>query len=136
MAYWLLKTEPGTYSYQQLLKDRKTNWSGVRNFQARNNLRAMKKGDIALIYHSGDEKAAVGVAKVVREAYPDPEPGEKAEWVQVDLAPEKPLARPVTLGEIRLAPPLKDILLVRHTRLSVMPISAAHFQAIVKMGAK
>src|SRR5277367_3917557 len=100
-SYWLLKTEPGTYSFSQLLKDGKTNWNGVRNFQARNNLKAIKKGDIVLIYHSGDDKSVVGIAKVVREAYPDPDPSKKGDWVQVDLEPVEKLGKPVALAELK-----------------------------------
>src|SRR5689334_1437139 len=94
--YWLLKTEPETYSFSQLKKDGKTNWNGVRNFQARNNLRKMKTGDVALIYHSGDEKAVVGVARVIKEAYLDRDP-DGTEWAQVDIEPVKPLVKPVPL---------------------------------------
>jgi predicted RNA-binding protein with PUA-like domain len=133
-SFWLLKTEPSTYSFAQLLEDGKTNWSGVRNFQARNNLRELRKGDVALIYHSGDDKAVVGVARCVREAYPDPDPKKKGDWVQVDLVPVEELGRPVTLSEIRQTRELKDLPLIRHTRLSVMPISSDHYKRILKLG--
>lgn len=133
-SFWLMKTEPGTYSFSQLLKDGKTNWSGVRNFQARNNLNAIKKGDIVLIYHSGDDKSVVGVAKVVREAYPDPDPKKKGDWVQVDLEPVEKLGNPVPLGEIKGTRELKDMMLVRHSRLSVMPITGDHYKRILKLG--
>jgi predicted RNA-binding protein with PUA-like domain len=133
-SFWLMKTEPGTYSFSQLLKDGKTNWSGVRNFQARNNLREIKRGDIVLIYHSGDDKSVVGVAKVVREAYPDPDPKKKGDWVQVDLEPVEKLGNPVPLGEIKGTRELKDMMLVRHSRLSVMPITGDHYKRILKLG--
>jgi predicted RNA-binding protein with PUA-like domain len=132
-SYWLLKTEPTTYSFQQLLKDRKTNWSGVRNFQARNNLRSIAKGDTALIYHSGDDKAVVGVAKIVREAYPDPDPKKPGEWVQVDISPVEELSSPVGLKTIKGTKALKDMMLVSHSRLSVMPITPKHFKEIVRL---
>lgn len=134
--HWLLKTEPGTYSYAQLEKDGKTNWNGVRNFQARNNLRQIKKGDLALIYHSGDDKAVVGIAKVVREGYPDIDKQNEGDWVQIDLAPVEALDRPVTLAEIKKTAELKDMLLVRQSRLSVMPITDSHYKRIMKMGGK
>src|SRR3982751_5233945 len=103
-SFWLMKTEPSTYSFAQLKKDGKTNWSGVRNFQARNHLRNAKKGDLVLIYHTGDEKAVVGVAKVVREGYPDPDPENEGDWVQVDLAPVEELGTPVSLADIKKSP--------------------------------
>src|SRR4051812_22721886 len=111
-SFWLLKTEPSTYSFSQLLKEGKTSWNGVRNFQARNNLRLVKRGDIALIYHSGDDKSVVGVARVVREAYPDPDPRKKGDWVQVDLEAIEKLERPVPLTEIKRTQALKDLPLV------------------------
>lgn len=133
-SYWLLKTEPETFSFEQLLKDGKTNWNGVRNFQARNFLKAMKKDDLALIYHSGDSKAVVGIAKVTREAYPDLDPKKPGEWVQVDLAPVKALARSVSLSEIKANKELTGLALIKQSRLSCMPVSAAHYQVLVKLG--
>lgn len=133
MAYWLLKTEPETYSFSQLLKDKKTNWNNVRNYQARNNLRKMAKGDIALIYHSGDEKAVVGVARIVKEAYPDIDP-DGGDWAQVDLQPLQTLSRPITLSEIKTTKPLADMLLIKQSRLSVMPITENHYTTILKLG--
>ena len=133
-AYWLLKTEPGTYSFPQLLKDRKTNWNGVRNFQARNNLKKMVKGDLALIYHSGDDKAVVGIAKVAKTAYEDVDPAAPGEWVQVDLVPVEALARSVELKEIKSTPKLVGIPLIKQSRLSVMPVTHAHFETILKLG--
>ncbi len=133
-SYWLLKTEPGTYSFKQLQKDESTNWSGVRNFQARNNIREMKEGDIALIYHSGDERAVVGIAQVSRAPYPDLDPKKPGDWVQVDLVPTRPLKRSVSLTEIKATPALATLPLIKQSRLSVMPITKAHFDKIVKLG--
>jgi len=131
--YWLVKQEPTKYSFDQLVADRRTMWDGVRNFQARNNLKEMQRGDRVLFYHSVVGTAVVGVCEVVREAYPDPttkDPG----WVVVDLAPVRKLKRPVTLEEIRADPSLRDIPLVRQSRLSVMPVEKAAFDTIVKRG--
>jgi predicted RNA-binding protein with PUA-like domain len=133
MATWLAKTEPSTYSWQQLVKEKRARWDGVRNAQARNNLSAMKKGDEVLIYHSGDDKAVFGIASVARTAYQDPTT-EDPRWVCVDLVPVRALETPVTLATIKATPALSQTLLVRHTRLSVMPLSAAEFRAIVALG--
>lgn len=133
-TYWLLKTEPNTYSFQQLLKDRQTNWNDVRNYQARNFLKLIKKGDLALIYHSGDEKAVVGLAEITKAAYPDPEPGSKAEWVQVDLKPIQAFDRPVPLSEIKAHPVLRTLQLVKQSRLSVMPVDHQHFPLLTTLG--
>jgi predicted RNA-binding protein with PUA-like domain len=133
--HWLLKTEPGTYSFQRLLKEKSTHWNGVRNYQARNHLREMKKGDLALIYHSGDDKAVVGVAEVTRGPYPDLEPGEEGDWVQVDLRARRALAAPVPLARIKATRELSQIALVKHTRLSVMPLTAKEFAVIERLGA-
>ncbi len=133
--YWLLKTEPGTYSFEQLTKDKKTHWNGVRNFQARNFLKTARKGDLALIYHSGDDKAVVGLAEVIKEAYPDPDPEDpKNEWVQIDIKALKAMGEPVTFARIKATASLKDLLLIRQSRLSVMPVSAPHFKTLIKMG--
>jgi len=132
--YWLLKSEPFVYSFDQLVKDRKTNWSGVRNFQARNYLKQAKKGDLALIYHSNEGKAVVGVAKIVTEAYPDEDPGTPGEWFQIDVAPVEKLVHPVSLEAIKKNPKLKEMLLIKQSRLSVMPVSKQHFDLIVKLG--
>ena len=135
-SYWLLKTEPSTYNFSQLLKDRKTNWNGVRNYQARNFLRELKKDDLALIYHSGDEKAVVGLAKVIKEAYPDLElkDGEKkGDWVQVDLAPVKTASSPVALAQLKAHPQLKELKLVKHSRLSVSPVTAEQFKILAEL---
>jgi predicted RNA-binding protein with PUA-like domain len=134
VAYWLMKTEPTTYSFEQLEKDGKTNWSGVRNFQARNNLKNAKKGDLVLIYHSGDDKAVVGIAKVSKGAYPDLDPKKPGEWVQVDIEPVKSIGAPVTLKTIKSESKLKTIPLIRLSRLSVMPIEKTHFDKIVELG--
>lgn len=134
--YWLLKTEPETYSFDRLLKDRKTNWNDVRNFQARNFLRQVKKGDTTLIYHSGDDKAVVGIAECVREGYADIEEEDGKEWVQIDIAPVAPLKNRVPLSVIKSTSALKDIPLIRQSRLSVMPITKAHFQTILKLSEK
>lgn len=135
MAYWLLKTEPETFSFEQLLKDQKTNWNGVRNYQARNFIKEMKVGDTALIYHSGKVKAVVGTAKVVKGPYPDFEgKGKEAvEWVQVDIAPIEAAATPVTLKTIKATKELGTMLLIRHTRLSVMPVNANQFKKIIQL---
>src|SRR6187455_3625546 len=121
MAYWLAKTEPSTYSWQQLVKEKRARWDGVRNAQARNNLATMKKGDEVLIYHSGDERAVVGIAKVAKAAYQDPTTDD-ARWVCVDLVPGKAFKTPVTLSAIKATPALKEMVLVRQGRLSVTPV--------------
>ncbi|HEY5912239.1 MAG TPA: EVE domain-containing protein [Verrucomicrobiae bacterium] len=133
MNYWLVKQEPEDYPWTALVKDRRTAWSGVRNFQARNNLRATKKGDRILYYHSGDEKQVVGIARVARAAYPDPTAAE-GDWVCVDLAPLKAFKQPVTLAVIRAEPLLKCILLVRQPRLSVIPLAKAEFERLLELG--
>jgi predicted RNA-binding protein with PUA-like domain len=131
--FWLVKQEPSSYSWSDLLADGETEWTGVRNYTARNNLRRMRKGDEVLFYHSGVEKAVVGIAKVVRGPYPD-STAKEGDWTAVDLAPSKSLRRSVTLRQIKSAPQLKGIQLIRQSRLSVMPVTAAEFRAIVHMG--
>ena len=131
--YWLVKQEPTKYSFDQLVADRRTMWDGVRNFQARNNLKAMRTGDRVLFYHSVIGTAVVGVCEVVREAYPDPT-AKEPQWVAVDLAPLSKLKRPVTLEQIKAEKSLRDIPLLRQSRLSVMPLDKAAFDAIVKLG--
>src|SRR5215218_9859286 len=118
MAYWLVKSEPFKYSWEQFVNDKQTHWDGVRNYAARNNLRAMKKGDEVLFYHSNEGLEIVGIAKVVKEAYQDPTTDEEA-WVVVDLKPVKKLKQPVTLKQIKADERLKDIDLLRLGRLSV-----------------
>src|SRR6266404_944144 len=132
--FWLVKQEPSAYSWSDFVAEGGTKWTGVRNYAARNNLRRMRKGDEVLFYHSGDEKAVVGVAKVTRAAYPDPTAPKDEDWSSVDLAPIRPLRRPVTLRQIKDQPRLKKIQLVRQSRLSVMPLAAREFHAIVDMG--
>jgi predicted RNA-binding protein with PUA-like domain len=131
MHYWLLKSEPGTYSWDDLRRDRRTVWDGVRNFQARKNLRAMAPGDLALFYHSGEARSVVGVAQIVSEPYPDPK---AEEWTVVDLAPEYALGQAVTLERIKGETALAEMVLVRQSRLSVQPVRRAEFDAIVKLG--
>ena len=131
--FWLVKQEPGDYSWDDFVSDGGTKWTGVRNFAARNNLRRMQNGDRVLFYHSGEDKAVVGIAKVTRTAYRDTT-AEEGDWSAVDLAPVKPLRRPVTLAEIKAEPKLKNIALVRQSRLSVQPLGAKEFELIVRMG--
>lgn len=133
LQYWLLKTEPGTYSFDQLSRDSSTHWNDVRNFQARNNLRKMTRDDLALIYHSGDEKAVVGIARVIREAYPDLDP-EGGDWSQVDVQFVEKFKHPVTLAEIKRTESLQEIALIKQSRLSVMPITSAHYETLLKLG--
>lgn len=125
MKHWLVKSEPEAYSFAQFQKDKTTAWTGIRNYAARLNLRAMAKGDAVFFYHSMTEKAVVGVATVVKTAYPDPtvEPGEKAEWLCVDLKAGRAFPRPVTLEAIKANPQLKKMELVRQSRLSVTPVT-------------
>jgi predicted RNA-binding protein with PUA-like domain len=130
--FWLVKQEPSAYSWANLVADGKTAWTGVRNYTARNNLRAMRKGDAVFFYHSVEGKEIVGLAKVVREAYPDPT-AKEGDWSAVDLAPEKALARPVTLDEIKRNPKLKQMALLRLSRLSVQPVTSVEFQEILRM---
>ena len=131
--FWLVKQEPSAYSWADFVRDGKTAWTGVRNFTARNNLRAMRKGDAVFFYHSVTEKAVVGIAKVVREAYPDPTARE-GDWSAVDLAPDKALARPVALEEIKRNAKLKEMALLHLSRLSVQPVTKTQFDEIVRMG--
>lgn len=133
MNYWLVKSEPSCYSWDQFVKDGVTTWEGVRNYAARNNLRAMKSGDKVLYYHSNEGLQIVGVAKVVKEHYPDPS-AKEGDWSVVDIAPVKPLKRPVTLAEVKSLAPLKDMQLVKLSRLSVSAVTKDEFDFIVKMG--
>ena len=130
MNYWLMKSEPSTYSWADLEKDKKATWDGVRNFQARNNLKAMKKDDLAFIYHSNEDKAIIGVAKISKENYPDP--AEK-DWVVVDIAPVKKLKAPVSLAQIKADKRLSDMVLVRASRLSVQPVKKEEFELVIKL---
>jgi predicted RNA-binding protein with PUA-like domain len=128
---WLVKSEPGTYSFEKLVKEKSTRWDGIRNFEARNNLRAMKKGDAVLFYHSGGGKEVVGIARVVREAYQDP--ATKEDWSAVDLEAVKPLAEPVTLEAIKASPKLSSMALVKKGRLSVVPVTKSELAEILRL---
>src|SRR5438132_6822509 len=130
--FWLVKQEPSDYSWSDFVADGSTSWTGVRNFAARNHLRRMAKGDKVLFYHSGEHKAVVGIARVARTAYRDTT-AKEGDWSAVDLVPVKRLSKPVTLREIKAKPALKNIALVRQSRLSVMPLAAKDFATIVKM---
>jgi predicted RNA-binding protein with PUA-like domain len=132
MAYWLVKSEPHTYSWEQLLKDKKTMWEGVRNYAARNHLKAMKKGDEALFYHSNQGMEIVGVATVVKEFYPDPTTTETA-WVVVDIKPQKTLSKPVTLATIKKDKRLVNMALVRLARLSVQPVTVEEWNIVMAL---
>ena len=131
-AQWLVKTEPKTYSWDDLVRDGSTRWDGVRNALARNHLAAMQQGDLVLVYHSGDDKAVVGIAKVTRTAYPDPT-ADDPRWVAVDLAALRPLAEPVTLATVKSEAKLKGMMLVRQGRLSVSPVAEAEFERILAL---
>ena len=133
MNYWLVKSEPSTYSFQDLMKDKKTCWDGVRNYAARIHLRAMKKDDLVLFYHSNEDMAVDGIAKVSRVAYPDPT-AKEGDWSAVDLIPHKPLKKPVTLAQIKAEKKLQNTGLVRIGRLSVMPLTEVEYNLICKMG--
>jgi len=133
MNHWLVKQEPDAYSWDQFVRDKGTSWTGVRNFQARNNLRAMKKGDEVFYYHSVTGKVVVGTARVVREAYADPT-AEDGDWSCVDLIPRQAFPTPVTLEEIKAEPALRDIALLRQSRLSVMPLTSAEAEALCRLG--
>ncbi|MEM9446728.1 MAG: EVE domain-containing protein [Verrucomicrobiota bacterium] len=135
VSYWLVKQEPESYPFSQLLKDKKTMWEGVRNYQARNNLRAMNKGDQVLFYHSVKEKQVVGLCQVIKEAYPDPTAPDQ-DWSVVEIKPIRALKRPVSLAEIKATPMLKDIALIKQSRLSVMPIKKREFDKILVLSEK
>jgi len=132
MAYWLVKSEPSKYSWEQFVKDGQTFWDGVRNYAARNHLKAMKKGDEVFFYHSNEGLAIVGIARVVREAYQDPTTDEVA-WVVVDLKPVRKLKQPVELQEIKNDPRLKDMALLRIGRLSVQPVTPKEWDIVLEM---
>jgi predicted RNA-binding protein with PUA-like domain len=132
-SYWLVKTEPYVFSWDKFVADGKAVWDGVRNFTARNNLRAMKVGDVALFYHSNEGKEVVGLARVEREAYPDPT-AKGADWSAVDFVPIKPLGVPVTLKAVKEEPSLAEMALVRRSRLSVQPVLPEEFAKILAMG--
>lgn len=130
MNYWLVKSEPSTFSWDDLVRDKKTVWDGVRNFQARNNLKAMKKGDVAFFYHSNEDKAIVGMAKIIKEAYPEPKDNN---WIAVDIASDKKLKNPVSLAQIKTDKRLANMVLVKSSRLSVQPVKAEEFDIILAL---
>ena len=132
MAHWLIKSEPSAYAWEQLVKDKRTSWTGVRNPQASLNLKAMKAGDLCFFYHSNEGKEIVGIAKVLKAAYPDPT-DKAGRAVTVDVAPVEPVKQTVTLAAIKADPKFKDFGLVRQSRLSVVPVSDEHWKLIVKM---
>jgi predicted RNA-binding protein with PUA-like domain len=131
MNYWLMKTEPSTYSMDDLVRDKKTIWDGVRNFAARIHLKAMKKGDLAFIYHSMEDKAVVGIAKITKENFPDPKDNE---WVVVEIAPQRKLKNPVTLAQVKADKRLSNMVLVKNSRLSVQPVKSEEFDLILALG--
>jgi len=131
-SHWLVKSEPSAYSWENLRRDKSARWDGVRNFEARNNLRAMKKGDLVFYYHSSEGKEIVGITKVVKESYADPTATE-GDWSVVDLAPVKPLARPVTLAALKSDKALANLAVVRKPRISVVSITPAEFAHILEM---
>ncbi|TAE25942.1 MAG: EVE domain-containing protein [Candidatus Kapaibacterium sp.] len=134
MQYWLIKSEPNVYSWEMLVQEGSTCWSGVRNYQARNNLRLMRSGDLALHYHSNIGKEIVGIAAVVREAYPDPTADGDPNWVCVDIAPKQAFVRPVRLDEIKAEPRLQKMELLRQSRLSVVSVREDEFNLLCAMG--
>jgi predicted RNA-binding protein with PUA-like domain len=133
MNYWLMKSEPSSYSWDQLVKDKKTSWNGVRNFQASANLKAMKIGDRAFFYHSGEGPAVVGIAEICKTYYPDPT-DETGRFGMVDIKPVAPLKTPVTLADIKKEPKFKDMVLVRASRLSVQPVTPEQWKQVCQMG--
>ena len=136
MAYWLLKTEPDAFSWDDQVKSgaKGEAWSGVRNFTARRHLNEMKKGDKFLFYHTGDEKQVVGIGEILREAYADPTAKQGEPWVAVTTAAVEPLPKPVTLAAVKAEPKLKDMALVKYSRLSVQPVTAEQWKIVGKMG--
>src|SRR5687768_7281023 len=133
MQYWLVKTEPEAFSWGDLVRAGRTVWDGVRNYQARNNLQAMKTGDLVLVYHSVSEKAIVGLAKVDKEAYPEPG-ADSPQWVSVDLVPVRDFKDPVTLSQMKADQRLQNLGLLRQSRLSVMPVTASEFEVLLSLG--
>jgi predicted RNA-binding protein with PUA-like domain len=130
MQYWLVKTEPETYSWDTLVKEKKGVWDGVRNFQARSHMKAMKKGDLVFVYHTGEEKSIVGLAKVASEPYPEPK---DKEWIAVDLNPEKKLKKAISLAQVKADKKLANMVLVRASRLSVQPVKQEEFDYILEL---
>ena len=132
--YWLVKQEPEAYSWSVLVKEGRTAWTGVRNFQARNNLRAMKSGDLVFFYHSVSEKQIVGIGEIIREAYPDPTAEKGEPWVAVTTAAVEAVPKPVSLAAVKAEPKLKDMALAKYARLSVQPVTEAQWRLVCKMG--
>ena len=132
-GYWLVKSEPDAFSWDQQVANRIEPWTGVRNHMAKNNLKAMRKGDLAFFYHSNIGKQIVGIVEVAKEAYADPT-AERGDWVCVDMKAVRPLPKPVTLADIKSDPTLAEMPLVRQSRLSVMPISKPHWEKLCRMG--
>lgn len=132
MHYWLFKSEPSTYSWDDLVKDTHTHWDGVRNYAARNNMRAMKKGDLGFFYHSVKEKSLIGIVRVVKEAYAD-YTAKKGDWSMVDIEPVKPLQQIITLDDVKANNKLKDMVLVNNSRLSVQPILESEWNEVLRM---
>ena len=130
MNYWLVKTEPGTYSWDDLVRDKKTTWDGVRNFQARNNLKAMKTGDQVFIYHSGEEKSIIGIGKISKEAFPEPK---DKDWVAVEISGGKKLKKSVSLSEVKTSKKLNAMVLVKASRLSVQPVKEDEFNSVLEL---
>jgi len=133
MNHWLLKSEPSAYSWERLVKEKRARWDGIRNFQARNNLQAMAKGDLCLFYHSGKGPAVVGIAKVMGAPYPDPS-SDDPRWLAVDLAPQRALKVPVTIAALKDDERTRGMALLRQGRLSVSPVTAVEFAAVVELG--
>ena len=136
MAHWLIKSEPDVYPFKRLQKDRKTSWSGVRNYEARNNLHAMKEGDLALFYHSNIGKEIVGVARVIRSAYADPTAPKEEDWSAVDVAPVMALSTPVGLDAIKQSAKLRTMALVKKSRISVLPVTESEYAEVLRLGGK
>lgn len=134
MAHWMVKSEPDVYPFSQLVKEKKTAWEGVRNYEARNNLRAIKKGDLLLYYHSNEGKEIVGIAKVVREAYQDPTTED--DWSAVDIAPVKKLAKPLTLAEVKAHKTLSKMALVKKSRISVVPVTESEYETVLALSGR
>jgi predicted RNA-binding protein with PUA-like domain len=133
MQYWLMKSEPSAYSWQQLNKDGKTGWTGVRNFQASANMKKMQKGDHVFFYHSNEGLEVVGIMEITKEYHPDPT-DKTAKFGMVEVKPVTPVPKPVTMKEIKATPSLKDMVLVKNSRLSVQPVTAAEWKQVCKMG--
>ena len=134
MPAWLIKSEPSVYAFSQLVGHGKTVWDGVRNFEARNNMRKMKKGDLILYYHSNEDKAVVGVARVSKEAYSDPTAEPEEDWSAIEIQPVMPLTEPVTLATMRITPELQAMVVVKKSRLSVTPVTDSELAAVLALG--